>query len=94
MVKGKDTPVRIFEVIDGEPPKLARLKRDDLAKFNKALSLYKDQKFAEARDLFAVILRHSENDNVASLYLERCELPRGEGWDPKTWDWVERLETK
>ena len=94
VVKGKDTPVRIFEVIDGEPPKLARLKRDDLAKFKKALSLYKDQKFAEARDLFAVILRHSENDNVASLYVERCDRLLEEGWDPKTWDWVERLETK
>ncbi len=94
VVKGKDTPVRIFEVINGEPPKLARLKRDDLAKFKKAMSLYKGQKFAEARDLFAVILRHGENDNVASLYVERCNRLLEEGWDPKTWDWVERLETK
>ncbi len=94
VVKGKDRPVRIFEVIDGEPPQIARLKRNDLAQFNKAMSFYKNQKFAEARDLFAVILRHSENDNVARLYVERCDRLLEEGFDPKTWDWVERLETK
>ena len=34
VVKGKDTSQN-FEVIDGEPPKLARLKRDDLANSKK-----------------------------------------------------------
>ena len=33
VVKGKDRPVRIFEVIDGEPPEIAGLKLDSLAQF-------------------------------------------------------------
>lgn len=94
VVKGKDRPVRIFEVIDGEPPEVARLKRATLEKFNEAVSLYKGQKFAEARDLFKAILSESEHDNVAKLYVERCETLLEGGWNPETWDGVERLETK
>jgi class 3 adenylate cyclase len=94
VVKGKDRPVRIFEVIDGEPPEVARLKRSSLAQFSEAMSLYKGQKFAEARDLFKAVLSESENDNVARLYVERCEKLLEGGWNPETWDGVERLETK
>jgi adenylate cyclase len=81
-------------VIDGEPPEVARLKRATLEKFNEAVSLYKGQKFAEARDLFKAILSESEHDNVAKLYVERCETLLEGGWNPETWDGVERLETK
>ena len=35
VVKGKDRPVRIFEVIDGEPPEIAGLKLDSLPQFMK-----------------------------------------------------------
>ncbi len=94
VVKGKDRPVKVFEVIDAETPQIARSKRDDLPQFNEAISLYKNQKFAEACDLFKAILVSGENDNVARLYVERCERLLEEGWNPKTWDGVERLETK
>jgi adenylate cyclase len=94
VVKGKDRPVRIFEVIDGEPPEIARLKLDSLAQFCEAMSLYKTQKFAKARDLFKAILSHGGSDNVAALYVERCETLLEDGWNPETWDGVERLETK
>ena len=86
--------IAYFEVIDGEPPELARLKRSSLAQFSEAMSLYEGQKFAEARDLFKAVLSESENDNVARLYLERCEKLLEGGWNPETWDGVERLETK
>jgi hypothetical protein len=39
-------------------------------------------------------LSESENDNVARLYVERCEKLLEGGWNPETWDGVERLETK
>ncbi len=94
VVKGKDRPVKVFEVIDAEPPQIARSKRDDLPQFNEAMSLYKNQKFAKARDLFQAILLSGENDIVARLFVERCERLLEEGWNPKTWDGVERLETK
>ena len=73
VVKGKDRPVRIFEVIDGEPPEIAGLKLDSLAQFCEAMSLYKTQQFAKARGLFKAILSHGGSDNVAALYVERCE---------------------
>ena len=94
VVKGKDRPVRIFEVINGEPPEIARLKLDSLAQFCEAMSLYKTQKFAEARDLFKAILSRGGSDNVAVLYMERCETLLENGWNPETWDGVERLDTK
>ena len=28
------------------------------------------------------------------LYVERCETLLEEGWNPETWDGVERLDTK
>ena len=94
VVKGKGKPVRVFEVIDAEPPLIARMKNENLGQFNKAISLYKEQRFVKARDLFKYILEHSENDGAARLYVERCERLLEEGWDSKTWDWIERLETK
>jgi class 3 adenylate cyclase len=94
VVKGKDRPVRIFEVIDGEPPEIARLKLDSLAQFCDAMFLYKTQKFSEARELFKAILSHGGSDNVAVLYVERCETLLENGWNPETWDGVDRLETK
>ena len=72
VVKGKDRPVRIFEVIDGEPPEIARLKLDSLAQFCEAMSLYKTQKFAKARDLFKVFCPTVELI-MLQLYVERCE---------------------
>ena len=59
-------------MIDGEPPEIARLKLDSLAQFCEAMSLYRP-KIAKARDLFKVILSHGGSDNVAALYVERCE---------------------
>lgn len=94
VVKGKDRPVRIFEVIDGEPPEIAGLKLDSLAQFCEAMSLYKTQQFAKARGLFKAILSHGGSDNVAALYVERCETLLEDGWNPETWDGVEKLETK
>jgi hypothetical protein len=39
-------------------------------------------------------LSHGGSDNVAALYVERCETLLEDGWNPETWDGVERLETK
>ena len=35
-----------------------------------------------------------EDDTVAALYVERCQILISGGWNTETWDGVNRMETK
>lgn len=93
-VMGKQTPVSIYEIIDGEPEPSRRLKEQTLASFEQSVHFYENQKFQQAKAGFAAVLAINESDGAARIYLERCRNLLEKGWDPKRWDGIERLQIK
>ena len=93
-VKGKEKPVGIYEIIDGEPDTPRRLKEKTLKSFNDGVAYYQAQKFEKAADCFSTVLGVNTDDYAADLYLGRCQTLLSKGWDPATWDGVERLQIK
>jgi len=63
-VKGKTKPVKIFEV--------KGFGDEDFYEYHKALRFYRASKFKEAKELFEKLYRE-DNDQLYSLYIERCE---------------------
>lgn len=82
-VKGKEAPVKIFEVLALEKLDSSRAARRD--HFERALGFYYKQNFAEARQIFANLAPH---DPTSGIYAQRCELflatPPPADWD-STW---------
>ena len=82
-VKGKELPVRIYELVaEGQtPPALA----ETLRLFNSGFTLYHEQKFNEAIEAFSQALASDPNDAPSQLYLERCQdyltTPPPDDWD-------------
>lgn len=83
-VKGKETPVRIFEPIGFESEvdavTLAKLER-----YHTALALYRGQKWAEAEAAFTALAADEPNFLIHQVYLSRVhhfvEEPPGAEWD-------------
>ena len=80
-VKGRDTPVRIYEPF-GEEDSLSDEQRADLAAFDEALEAYRARNFGSALPAFEDL---AERDPVARTYVARSremkENPPPEGWD-------------
>ena len=93
-VKGKDKPVLVYEVLDAYAPEVFNKKRATLETFEQGWELYQNQRFEEAQEKFQECLELTPVDTVASLYVERCQTLISNGWDAKTWDGVNRMETK
>ena len=71
-VKGKSKSVAVFEVFDGDEPKIKEKKLATKAVFEEGLFLYYQKVFLEAKKRFQVVLSMIPNDTVAQIYLERC----------------------
>ncbi|MEG4491937.1 AAA family ATPase [Microcoleus sp. D3_18_C4] len=72
-VKGKVQLSTIYEVFEADLPETKRgeLATKDL--FDQGLSLYRQQKFIEATELFAQCLNLCPSDQVAQIYWDWCE---------------------
>ena len=77
-VKGKKLPVEIFELVIEEDKKF-------IQEYERALDLYFNQKFAEAKKGFEKALKINFDDKSAKLFCERCETylknPPAGDWD-------------
>ena len=93
-VKGKETSVLVYEVLDAETPELFKKKQDTIKFFEQGWNLYQNQRFEEAQHLFCRCLELAPEDTVANLYVERCKNLISGGWNTETWDGVNRMETK
>ena len=82
-VKGKTVPVRVFTVMAdkeaGEQPPAW------LPRYEDAIKLYRERKFAEAEAIFLECLRAQPDDHLSKLYMDECrELlahPPGLDWN-------------
>jgi predicted ATPase/class 3 adenylate cyclase len=70
-VKGRQETLSVFEVFDGDPAEIVTLKLQTKSDFEKALSLYYDWKFAEAKVLFEQALQSYPGDKAPQLYLKQ-----------------------
>jgi len=79
-VKGRQQPTRIFELIAERPASEELLTR--VAKFDEAVTMYREQRFAEALAVFSSL---DASDQPARIYAQRCrsliETPPAPGWD-------------
>ncbi|MGZ6126036.1 MAG: adenylate/guanylate cyclase domain-containing protein, partial [Myxococcales bacterium] len=82
-VKGKEEPVRLFELRRRGPPLLEELAL--LEGYAQGLSLYRAGKIAEARLQFDSLLQRFAGDGPCALMRARCqrmlENPPQTGWD-------------
>ncbi|NEQ25231.1 MAG: adenylate/guanylate cyclase domain-containing response regulator, partial [Microcoleus sp. SIO2G3] len=72
-VKGKKTPVAVFEVYEGESELLKALKTQTRGEFERGVELYELEKFEQAQAVFESILEKNEQDKPARLYVERSQ---------------------
>ena len=81
-VKGKNEPVIIYEIFDGDSPESIDLKAKTMQDYNQGIKLYYDKKFEECRPYFQNVLQTNANDKVAEMYIQRSHYSnRSSDWD-------------
>ena len=92
-VKGKNKPVRIYELLGAAGGKLPDAKMFAVEAFIKGHSLFFKRSFHEARGAFEKALEHYPKDLASQLYLERCQACL-DSPPPDDWDGVYDLKVK
>jgi DNA-binding response OmpR family regulator len=72
LIKGKNTPISVFEIFDGDSETVIKLKEESKESFEEGLRLYYDRKFAEASVRFNQVFVKNPEDKAALIYLKRC----------------------
>jgi class 3 adenylate cyclase len=72
-VKGKSEPITVYEVFDGDDPRVKEAKSTTLKLFEEAVASYHRQEFREAQKLFVSCSTKNPYDQTAKSYLERCQ---------------------
>lgn len=84
-VKGKTRPVAVFEMLDYHTPETFPHRDEVLDLYERARSIYRKRKFAEALALYEKILTLHPGDGPTSVCAERCrhfmESPPPDDWD-------------
>lgn len=73
-VKGKSTAVTVYEIFDADLPEIREGKLATKKDFEQALLLYNQQYYKEAAQQFQACLRQNPMDQVAKIYLKRCQF--------------------
>ncbi len=84
-VKGKDEPVRVYELVAEELSEVTESKLKAIEHFNRGIGLYRDLEFADAKQAFEAAIKTDDEDGPSKTYLERCvhfiANPPSEDWD-------------
>ncbi len=91
-VKGKQRPVRVFELVCMKGDLTAE-HRARIDQFEAGLIAYRKREFAEARTIFQALLPRQPDDGPTKLYLQRCEVYLREPPSPE-WDGVFEMAEK
>lgn len=96
-VKGREEPVRIYEVLgERAPSSEAGVSPETLSlrdRFEEALALYRQRRFGDALDAFRAVAESHPDDGPTRLYLKRCRR-YVEAPPPAEWDGVYTMKTK
>lgn len=91
-VKGKNEPVGLIEVYNCDPEDIKKLKIRQQPEFARALALYAEGKFSEAKTAFLSLAAENGKDKTYKLYLERIE--RYLKFPPTEWHGYEVMTEK
>lgn len=92
-VKGKDIPVGIYELIDGNNQDVFDLKIKTKTHFDAALEYYFEKDLEKAKELFTRVIEINPGDVTANHYITQICQILAEGL-PADWDGVEKLDKK
>jgi class 3 adenylate cyclase len=84
-VSGRQEPITIYEIFNGDPEPIQKLKLELKKDFEQAIALYQVKEFEKATQLFKQYLIKFPDDKPAQLYLKRCERYAVEGV-PDDWN--------
>ncbi len=93
LVKGREYPVTVYEIFEGDPAGLAEHKENMKPAFENGVRLYYGKKFSEASVHFNQVLENNSADLAARIYLKRCANYMVNGVPPD-WTGVETLLEK
>ncbi|MBW4443886.1 MAG: response regulator [Plectolyngbya sp. WJT66-NPBG17] len=84
IVKGRNEPITVYEVLDAETEENRLLKRQTQPAFEQGIDCYRQGKFDQAKSYFEEVLGAHPADKTARLYVERVTefIDRGV---PKDW---------
>jgi adenylate cyclase len=91
--KGREAPISLFEVFDGDPAEILEIKRETKSEFEQGLLLYHQKQFPEASVCFSGVLKRNLADEAARLYLRRAAHFMVHG-TPADWTGVEVMQEK
>lgn len=84
-VKGKNKPVRIYELIGRKTDEIDPIRSSSLEYFLKGLEIYRKQDWIHAYDMFQKALTLNPNDGPSNEFIRRCKIfienPRTADWD-------------
>jgi adenylate cyclase len=91
--KGREAPISLFEVFDGDPAAILEVKQQTKSDFEEGLMLFLQKQFPEASVHFNSVLKHNPGDKAARLYLQRAAHCMVHGV-PDGWTGVEVMQEK
>jgi len=84
-VKGKNKPIKIYELVQLNDSPLPYRKKEVIEWFEKGLAAYREKEFEEANDFFERVLFVEPNDGPANVFIDRCYkyilYPPSEEWN-------------
>ncbi|MEM7181419.1 MAG: adenylate/guanylate cyclase domain-containing protein [Spirochaetota bacterium] len=84
VVKGRENPVDVYEILNGNSQRIIDLKLSTIGDFVSGLLLSRERNFEDAVQLFTQVLEKDPMDKAAKLHLERCQYYAKHGVPP---DW-------
>lgn len=90
ILKGRFSPSRIYELVAIDPTKASYDVIEYNTIFAKAFHAYQNRQWDEAIHYFTICKKIYSNDNIAPLYIERCEKYKANP-PPANWDGVWRI---
>jgi len=86
-VRGRNTPVTIYEVFNSDSEDIITIKLDLLNLFNEALEYYKNSDFKSALKSFIEYYKQLPQDSIVKLFIRRCKYYIANPPDPN-WDGI------
>jgi class 3 adenylate cyclase len=93
LVKGKKTPIKVYESIDGDHQEILKLKTGLLDDFEKGLDHFYRKEFPEASVVFNNIIKQNKEDKAAEYFYKRAAKFALESV-PDDWTGIERWDVK
>jgi len=91
-VRGRKTPILLFEVLDAEPQQQRERKLSYMSDLARALRSYYGKEFTKAFAMIRELFERNPEDEVLRIYRKRCELLVNLGV-PDDWQGVQEVDS-